>query len=39
MAEEKQLVIQEADITNNCPECFNQELKITFNQKHTYNAL
>ncbi|MER3319768.1 hypothetical protein [Flagellimonas lutimaris] len=39
MAKEKQLVIQEADITNNCPECFNQELKITFYQKHTFNAL
>ena len=38
MAKEKQLVIQEADITNNCPECFNQELKITFYQKHTFNA-
>ncbi|MDF0715124.1 hypothetical protein PY092_03090 [Muricauda sp. 334s03] len=39
MAKEKQLVIQEADITNNCPKCFNQELKITFYQKHTFNAL
>jgi len=39
MAKEKQLVIQEADITNNCPKCFNQELKITFYQKHTFNTL
>ena len=38
MAKEKQLVIQEADITNNCPECYNQELKLTFYQKHTYGA-
>ena len=28
------LVIKEATITNNCPECFNQELKLSFYQKH-----
>lgn len=39
MAKEKNLVLKEADITNNCPECYNQELKLTFFQKHTYNAL
>lgn len=39
MAKEKKLVIKEADITNNCPECYNQELKLTFYQKHTYGAL
>ncbi|NAY91986.1 hypothetical protein GTQ34_08650 [Muricauda sp. JGD-17] len=39
MAKEKRIAIKEADITNNCPECFNQELKISFYQKHTYNAL
>ncbi len=38
MAKEKQLVLKDAEITNNCPECFNQELKLTFYQKHTYNA-
>ncbi|SDQ08674.1 hypothetical protein [Flagellimonas zhangzhouensis] len=38
MSKEKQLVIKEADITNNCPECFNQELSLTFYQKHTFNA-
>lgn len=38
MAKEKNLVLKEADITNNCPECYNQELKLTFFQKHTYNA-
>ncbi len=39
MAKQKMVVIKEADITNNCPECFNQELKLSFYQKHTYNAL
>ncbi|MDT0606611.1 hypothetical protein [Croceitalea rosinachiae] len=37
MAKQKMVVIKEADITNNCPECFNQELKLSFYQKHTYN--
>lgn len=37
MAKQNMVVIKEADITNNCPECFNQELKISFYQKHTYN--
>ncbi len=36
MATEKLIVIKEADITNNCPECFNQDMKITFYQKHTH---
>lgn len=39
MAKEKLEVIKEADLTNNCPECFNQELKLTFYQKHKYNKL
>ncbi len=34
MAKEQQEKIKEADLTNNCPECFNQELKLTFYQKH-----
>ena len=38
MATEKNYIIKEADITNNCTECFNQGLKLTFYQKHTYNA-
>lgn len=38
MSKEKQIVIKEAEITNNCPECYNQELKLTFFQKHAYNA-
>ena len=39
MAKEKLEVIKESDITNNCPECFNQEMKITFYQKHKYGKL
>ncbi|MCM4166810.1 hypothetical protein KCTC52924_01663 [Arenibacter antarcticus] len=39
MAKEKLVVLKEADLTNNCPECFNQELKLTFYQKHTYGRL
>ena len=38
MSKVKQVVIKEADITNNCPECYNQELKLTFYQKHTSNS-
>jgi len=34
MAIEKLVLIKEADLTNNCPECFNQDLKLTFYQKH-----
>ncbi|QBA65132.1 hypothetical protein [Muriicola soli] len=34
MAKEQLDIIKEADLTNNCPECFNQELKLTFYQKH-----
>lgn len=36
MAKEKLVVIKETDLNNNCPECFNQDLKLTFYQKHTY---
>ena len=39
MSKTRNVVIKDADITNNCPECYNQELKLTFFQKHTYNAL
>ncbi|PRX56577.1 hypothetical protein [Flagellimonas meridianipacifica] len=38
MSKTKKIVIKEADITNHCPVCYNQELKLTFYQKHTYNA-
>tara|TARA_R110002051_G_scaffold234092_2_gene295718 strand:+ start:5956 stop:6315 length:360 start_codon:yes stop_codon:yes gene_type:complete len=36
MAEIKLELIKEAELTNNCPECFNQELKLSFYQKHSY---
>lgn len=36
MVKEKKVVIKEATITNNCPKCFNRELKLTFYQRHTY---
>lgn len=38
MSKEKQIVIKEAAMTNNCPECYSQELQLTFFQKHIYNA-
>ncbi|MFS4454670.1 hypothetical protein [Maribacter sp. 2304DJ31-5] len=38
MAKEKLMAIKEADLKNNCPECFNQDLKLTFYQKHSYGA-
>ncbi len=39
MTKEKLIVIQEAALTNNCPECFNQDLTLTFFQKHKYGRL
>lgn len=36
MPREKFVVIKVADLTNNCPECFSRELKLTFSQKHRY---
>ncbi len=39
MAKEELKIIKEAELTNNCPECFNQELRLTFYQKHKYNRL
>ncbi|MEX0291307.1 MAG: hypothetical protein AB3N14_19545 [Flavobacteriaceae bacterium] len=39
MAKEELMIIQESDLTNNCPECFNQELKLTFYQKHKFHRL
>lgn len=38
MAKEKLIVIKEAHLNNNCPECFNQDLNLTFYQKHTYGS-
>ncbi len=39
MAKEKLEVIKEAELQNNCPECFNKELKLTFYQKHLYGSM
>ncbi|MDB2607015.1 hypothetical protein N9Y48_04490 [Zobellia sp.] len=39
MAKEKLVTIKEADLTNNCPECFNQDLKLSFYQKHKKGKL
>jgi hypothetical protein len=39
MAKEKMEIIKEAALQNNCPECFNKSLKLTFSQKHTYGKL
>ena len=39
MAKEELKIIKEAELTNNCPECFNQELKLTFYQKHKFAIL
>lgn len=30
------VTLKESDIPNNCPECFNQDLRISFYQKHKY---
>lgn len=37
MAKERLVSIREAELTNNCPECFNQDMLLTFFQKHLYN--
>lgn len=39
MATEKLVVIKETNLSNNCPECFNQNLKLTFYQKHVFGNL
>lgn len=39
MAKEKLVTIKESSLTNNCPECFNQDLKLSFFQKHRYGKL
>jgi len=39
MSKEKFENLTEAKITNNCPECYNQELKLTFKQKHKFGKL
>ncbi len=39
MTEEKLVLLKEANLTNNCPECFNQDLKLSFYQKHQFGKL
>ncbi|UCD61253.1 MAG: hypothetical protein JSV59_01370 [Flavobacteriaceae bacterium] len=39
MVKEKLVILKEAEITNNCPECFNQDMKLTFYQKHLFRRL
>lgn len=39
MAKEKLEILKDANITNNCPECFNQDMQLTFYQKHIYGKL
>lgn len=39
MAKEKLVTIKQANLTNNCPECFNQDLKLSFFQKHRHGKL
>jgi hypothetical protein len=34
MAKSEFKVIKQASLTNNCPECYNQDLSLTFFQKH-----
>ena len=36
MARSEFKIIKEAPLTNNCPECFGQDLSIRFYQKHLY---
>ena len=37
MVKEKLEVIKEATMTNNCPECFNQDMTLFFYQRHLYS--
>jgi hypothetical protein len=39
MAKPEFKIIKEAPLTNNCPECFNQDLTLTFYQKHLHGPL
>ncbi|MEM7380102.1 MAG: hypothetical protein AAF361_02760 [Bacteroidota bacterium] len=39
MKKESLVVLKEAQITNNCPECYNRDMKLTFYQRHTHNRL
>ena len=39
MATEKLVVLKDAELTANCPECFNKSLRLAFYQKHIYGKL
>ncbi len=39
MSMKKLLVLKEANIKNNCPECFHNELSVTFYQKQNFGKL
>lgn len=39
MGKQEQVVIKEAPLSNNCPECFNQDMTLRFFQKHRYGWL
>ena len=36
MAKSEFKIIKQAPLTNNCPVCFNQDLSLTFSQKHLH---
>ena len=37
MARKEKRVLKEGVITNNCPECYNQDMLLTFYQKHLFS--
>lgn len=37
MSSEKLVVLKEMTLSSNCPECFNQDLVLTFYQKHRFS--
>ena len=39
MSKKKLEVLKQAELTNNCPECFNQDLTLVFYQKHSHGKL
>lgn len=38
MARQENEVIKEAPLSNNCPECYNQDMTLRFYQRHSYGA-
>lgn len=39
MSKERDVVIREAPLSNNCPECFNQDMTLRFSQRHRVSRL